>query len=206
MFEREKTLEALRYFHEKVRKPSHIKLLKLVFYLDLLHLRQTGRSVTGLQYEAWPFGPVPPVLWGEIKDSSADLHRHFDISGAEQVVEPAQDVGGDVKEGRAFWQAGAFVPRAKHQNQYLTRREMNIAAELAEIFCDASADDMSEVSHNVAGPWRLARKAGQQVGNPRPVIDMVAGACGLGRTEVQLPPDVLAEVVSEHLENKVLLQ
>lgn len=35
------------------------KLNKLLFYIDFYHFRNTGNSITGLQYNAIPWGPVP---------------------------------------------------------------------------------------------------------------------------------------------------
>lgn len=204
MFEREKTLEALRFFHENVRHASHIKLLKLLFYMDLVHFRRTGRTVTGLQYEAWQFGPVPRALWNEIKDPASDLHQHFEITDSEAVTMPAREVAGIAEAGGTYYRAGRLTPRSRHQHQYLTRRELSIAAELAEVFCDATSEIMSEASHNRFGPWRRALRRAQTP-NDKPVVDLSDGDCGIGHPETFMPPDVLIEAQRERAENQAIV-
>src|SRR4029077_2080417 len=38
---------------------------ELLHFLGFEHFRQTGRTVTGSLYSAWPMGPVPDDLWHE---------------------------------------------------------------------------------------------------------------------------------------------
>jgi uncharacterized phage-associated protein len=47
--------------------------MKLLYFLDFIHFKQTGKCVTGLDYYAWKRGPVPKKLFDEISgDVSAD--------------------------------------------------------------------------------------------------------------------------------------
>lgn len=203
MFEREKTLEALAFFQSRVRKAGHLKLLKLLFYLDLLHFRQTGRSVTGLDYEAWPMGPVPRSLWEEIKTPGSALSEHFEVTGSEAIEEPAQvDAEGGIRDAYTRHVPGQLIPKRPYQHLYLSRREHKLAEELAEIFANSDAAEMSEVSHNQAGPWRVALQKG---GHATPV-NMLEGEVGLGRPDMMAPPQELAERVAEYLEVKELLR
>jgi hypothetical protein len=38
----------------------HASLKVAGIVVDFTHFRETGRSVTGLDYQAWKMGPVPP--------------------------------------------------------------------------------------------------------------------------------------------------
>ncbi len=69
--EREKLLEAVKYFAANTKYCGLTKLFKLLFFFDFTHFRETGRSVTGLNYQAWQRGPVPADLYGEIKAGGA---------------------------------------------------------------------------------------------------------------------------------------
>ncbi|MFC1858011.1 Panacea domain-containing protein [Thermodesulfobacteriota bacterium] len=40
--------------------------MKLLYFLDFIHFKHTGKSVTGLDYYAWQMGPVPRDLYEEI--------------------------------------------------------------------------------------------------------------------------------------------
>ena len=46
------------------------KLFKVLWFADLEHLKKYGRTVTGDTYVAMEFGPVPSVLYDEIKHPS----------------------------------------------------------------------------------------------------------------------------------------
>ena len=63
--ERQKLIHAIIYFASNTRACSKIKMFKLLYFLDFEHFKTTGRSVTGLKYSAWKFGPVPTSLVSE---------------------------------------------------------------------------------------------------------------------------------------------
>lgn len=58
LFDRKKTEQLVCLFAEQFC-PYKTALNKLLFYTDFFHFKQTGRSITGLQYAAIDFGPVP---------------------------------------------------------------------------------------------------------------------------------------------------
>jgi len=57
--DREKLVNAIVFFAGNTRYCGKTKLFKLLYLLDFHHFRETGRSVTGLEYRAWKHGPVP---------------------------------------------------------------------------------------------------------------------------------------------------
>jgi uncharacterized phage-associated protein len=73
--EREKLINAIIYFAQNTRYLGKVKLFKLLYLLDFEHFRMTGKSVTGLDYYAWKFGPVPVALYQEWEAPEADLRK-----------------------------------------------------------------------------------------------------------------------------------
>lgn len=67
---REKLENAIAYFSRNTHYCHTLKLFKLLYFLDFEHYRQTGGSVTGLDYHALPMGPVPRALLDEVKNKS----------------------------------------------------------------------------------------------------------------------------------------
>ena len=145
--EREKLLEAIVYFARNTKHVGVIKLFKLLYYLDMLHFRETGRSVTGMTYHALPYGPVPTELYKELNKPAADLARTIDcrarLVGRDETVAPS---------------ASLIRPLIELSPFHLTRREQRIVAELGEIFRDACAAQINDVASARNGPWELARK------------------------------------------------
>lgn len=54
-----KLFDMVRYIVKKHGEVFPTKLNKLMFYADFCHYRKTGQSISGLQYRALNFGPVP---------------------------------------------------------------------------------------------------------------------------------------------------
>jgi uncharacterized phage-associated protein len=157
--EREKLLEAIVFFVENTQWCGAIKLFKLLYFLDMLHFRETGRTVTGLQYTALPWGPVPTPLLEEFR------HPKPDLAAKVAIASPAKDVEENTSK------LTKITPKEKWADMYLTAREKRIATELAEIFKEANADAMSEISHARGGPWEKARD--RNPGKWKEIIDVL---------------------------------
>lgn len=131
---REKLINAIIYFLDKTKFCGKTKLYKLLYYLDFMHFRETGRSVTGLDYYAWKFGPAPKELADEISSPKDDFKKSIFIQGN------ASDFT-------------VMKPKKKFDDTFFTKRELKILDNVAYIFKDAKADDMIEASHLPNHPW-----------------------------------------------------
>lgn len=60
------------YFIQQMNGVYVTKMNKLLFYTDFLSYKRHGYGITGLQYKALPFGPVPDN-WGSVYDSVSDV-------------------------------------------------------------------------------------------------------------------------------------
>lgn len=201
---REKLYEALAFFAANVKYAGQLKLFKLLYYLDLMHFRRTGMTVTGLTYQAWPMGPVPTDLNEEFEDKCSELQRRFDVQKhrrLDEYVAPTIDTPEEELEGRsssgARFVPGSLTPKRSYKHLYLTRREQRLAEQLAEIFRDATAAQMSDISHHKFGPWRKALHRAKQTGISRPEIDLMEGVVACGNKTEELPPDELRQVIAE---------
>jgi hypothetical protein len=137
---REKLLNAIIYFVENTERCHTLKLFKLLNFLDFEHFRQTGYSVTGLEYKAWPQGPAPAALWRELANPKPDLKRVVSVTWVND------DLTGAPKRRE-------IKPRAKFDPQHFTKRELKIMETLAFFFKEAKGEDMTEVSHARDLPW-----------------------------------------------------
>ncbi|MCI4624782.1 MAG: SocA family protein [Candidatus Magnetoovum sp. WYHC-5] len=141
---REKLLNAIVYFLQNTKYCGKTKLFKLLYYLDFLHFKETGKSITGLDYFAWNYGPVPKDLYDEIsKKPKPDL--------TQTIVIPPRN-----KSNNAFTEIKAKI---KFDNTYFTKRELRILEQVAFIFKDAMADSMVDSSHLPNHPWDITIKS-----------------------------------------------
>ena len=135
---REKLLNALVYFSRNTRSCGKTKLFKLLYFFDFIHFRETGKSVTGLNYYAWDKGPVPQDLFHELKQPDKDLK--------ETIALLKQSEDEDDKLCRV-------IARKPFDPKYFTKREMKLMERLSFIFKDALAKDMVEITHLAGTPW-----------------------------------------------------
>lgn len=131
---REKLINAIIYFLKNTKICGKTKLFKLLYYLDFMHFRETGRSVTGLDYFAWKFGPAPKSLADEFSSPHADLKENIFIQENENSFT-------------------VMKPKKKFDDTFFTKRELRILKNVAYIFKEAKAEDMVEASHLPNHPW-----------------------------------------------------
>jgi uncharacterized phage-associated protein len=140
---REKIINAIIYFATNTKYCGKTKLMKLLYFLDFLHFKQTGKSVTGLDYFAWKMGPVPKVLFDEL---SGDMKS--DMRAAIKVL-PKDGFQG-------------IQPKTKPDIRFFSKREMKLLEDLSFIFEEANAEVMVESTHLKNEPWdRTLRTKGE---------------------------------------------
>ncbi len=135
--EREKMINAIVFFAKHTRHLGKIKLFKLLYLLDFEHFRQTGRSVTGLDYRAWKFGPVPVALEQEWEEPEADMVEAIRIE-PERVIDFVRET---------------VAAQAEFDDSHFSKRELRIMANLAEQYCDERSGRMIDVTHAENGAW-----------------------------------------------------
>lgn len=131
---------------EQGEKLTHMKLQKLVFFIHGWHLATTGKPLVDEQIEAWPYGPVVPSLYHELK--------HFGSQGIETYLQEPDFATGQVvaripaAEDTHFWQLVDYV-----WQRY-------------GIF---SAGSLSDMTHQQDSPWWTVKNKGEKT-IPDPVI------------------------------------
>lgn len=140
-----KLLNSILYFSENVKYPSQVKIFKLLFFLDFLHFKETGRSITNLDYYAWDFGPVPKNLWVKIKNK--ELPEEFQ-KAISLEIQPTQK----------GYESTILKAKSKPDMKVFTPREKKILENLCFIFKEAKPSEMSEITHLKNSPWDKTRK------------------------------------------------
>jgi uncharacterized phage-associated protein len=146
---REKLINAIIFFSQKTKHCHTLKLFKLLNLLDFEHFRQTGKTVTGLDYSAWDNGPVPSALYEEIKAGIKD-----DLASAVTIREQRDEFSDKLLRRD-------IKPKANFHSGIFTPRERSIMECLAEIFQEARGDDMRDFSHIKGLPWKSVYGKGE---------------------------------------------
>lgn len=138
-YQREKLLNALIYFIENTSWTGKTKLYKLLYYLDFKHFKETGRSVTGLDYFAWEMGPVPAKLQEEIENPKEDFSEKLGVD-----IQPT-------KKGKTVY----LQPQAEFDPAYFSKRELRLLQDIACRFDMSNTQEMVDQTHLKAEPWHM---------------------------------------------------
>ncbi len=144
---RKKLLNAVLFFAKNTKHVNLTKLSKLLYFLDFMHFKQTGYPSIGLNYYAFPKGPLPKDFWLEIKDGNVPE----DFRGKLALIPKTDDLAPNFKEIEVRAIKGPDL-------SIFTPRETKILDDLAFIFKEARAWEISEVSHLPKQPWDVTIK------------------------------------------------
>lgn len=135
--EREKLINAAVFFAQNTKYCGKIKLIKLLYLLDFEHFRQTGHSVTGMEYRALKMGPVPMPLFEEWDALQPDFAEAVDIVPVKVIDHTREQV----------------VPKRAFDDSHFSRRELQIMDVLATKFRDEYCKPLINFTHTEIGPW-----------------------------------------------------
>lgn len=135
---REKLLNSIIYFASNTKFCGKIKLFKLLYFLDFEHYSNTGRNVTGLEYYAWPMGPVPKDLHNELENPDENILEYVALKTRKTA------------NGNAMLD---IKPRARFLPDFFSKRELKIMKSLCDEYKDSYSKDMIEATHLENLPW-----------------------------------------------------
>lgn len=152
---REKLINLIVYFVQKTKHCGKTKLFKLLYFADFTSFKKTGKSITGLTYYTWPKGPVAVTLFNELKSPDQDFSKTFSIT---------KSTYNDMLN---------IVPKhgVKFDEQYFNKIELKIINDIAYVFRDALAEEMSEITHLKNSPWD---KTSKTKGKNKPIDYLLA--------------------------------
>lgn len=128
--------------------------IKLLYLLDFEHFRQTSKSVTGIDYQVWKFGPVPVRLMEALEELPTELAAAIHINQEKVIVHVRQTVV--VNDGIAF------------DDEPFTPRQLRIMQAVAEQFRDTRSPAMIAVTHLQNGAWDKVWQNGKGAFAPTP--------------------------------------
>jgi len=138
-YDLDRILSLVSFFSTQTNFCGRTKLAKILFYCDWRHLKETGRTITGLTYLTYKFGPLPQSLNDALKDKTSDLGKHISYN----------------PESEGFKKP--MIVRASFNKKIFTPFELQILDEAVFIFKDVKREDMIKASHWIDQPWTKTR-------------------------------------------------
>ena len=147
----EKILNGIKYFVKNTNNVGRTKLFKLLYFWDFIHFKRYGLSVTGYDYYTYPFGPVPKELYDDIIENRLPDFLHGSLS----IIEDDQE-----DEDKDFKKFKVILQNKKIDRDCFSPHEFHVLEEVACIYKEATAREMTEITHLHNTPWHHTVKHG----------------------------------------------
>jgi uncharacterized phage-associated protein len=128
------------YFSINTNKLGKIKLMKLFYYLDFVHLKRYGRPVTFDTYIHLEHGPIPSVIKNIIDEASDDIE--YSVLRDTIKVEKVKTRKNEMSKFRPLRDF------TKDDEKLFSETELEVLAEIARRFQDSTSDQIEKESHN----------------------------------------------------------
>lgn len=144
----EKILNGIKYFVANTKNVGRTKLFKLLYFWDFIHFKRYGLSVTGYDYYTLPFGPVPRELYDKISrnDFPQDFKKEIEFNPVTDNEEEDTDT---------YKTFSVLLKNRKIDLDVFSPNELSVLKEVAEIYKNATAKQMTEVAHLPNTPWAV---------------------------------------------------
>jgi len=137
----QKIINAIIYFVKNTKDCKKTKLFKLLYYLDFIHFKRFGLSVTGYDYITMPYGPVPSKLLAQFEKNEfpEEFKKNFSV---EKVTDEDDNYSFQI-----------ILKNNKPDLEWFTPNEFSVLEEVAFMCKESPAKDLVEATHFRNTPW-----------------------------------------------------
>ena len=152
-FTQNKVLTGIKFFVKNTKNVGRTKLFKLLYFWDFIHFKKYGFSITGYQYYAFPFGPVPLELYNQIVGNKLPEELNAELKIVED--DSSEDEFNEYKKFKVL------LKNNKINFDWLSPIEKETLELVSDIFKYATAKEMTEITHLHNSPWdQTVKKSG----------------------------------------------
>lgn len=137
----------LLYFSLYTEYLGKVKLMKLIYFLDFMHIKKYGTPVTYDSYINLKHGPIPSTIKNMIDDAEDDLeHSNLnDVIDIEKVKK--------LKTGNVMCKIVPLRKFSENDKKYFSETELEMLEKVASKYNTFTADQIEEASHKES-PWK----------------------------------------------------
>lgn len=112
------------------------KMIKMVYLIDELKVKDNGVPLTWLDYEVWQFGPVAPELY-YLRDNNTVFSNY---------VGAVRDSNGTL-----------IVPKQEFNKSKFSARDMRIIEEAIRLYGNMNAEELVDLTHGEGSLWSITK-------------------------------------------------
>lgn len=134
------------YFSINTKYLGKVKLAKLIYFLDFIHLKSYGRPITYDNYVNLEHGPIPSTIKNLIDDAGENIDSSVlgDIISIKKNKRPTGNTMIKFISKRDF---------GGQDKKYFSESEFEILEAVADRFKASTSDQIEEASHKES-PWK----------------------------------------------------
>ncbi len=145
-FDIRKVANALIFFiDKKVYSLTKTKFIKMMFFVDKLHLEKYGRSVFGDFYRKLPKGPVPSLTYSIIDSAAAINCDNEDIE--DFVREFSAYISVSCKPSKYKGGMTIFDKKSEFNEKIFSKSEVDVLNIVADKYRDFTVNDIIKATH-----------------------------------------------------------
>lgn len=142
MFRTEVSIQAILYIAENITRRDIHKICKILYFADQMHLSRYGRSITGDDYIAMQYGPVPSRIEDIFKAMRGDSFFSDRVESIKQYF--------------VFKNKYTIEPLVKPNMDYLSESDKECLDYSIKKCKDKTFDQLTEMSHDIA--WSITER------------------------------------------------
>ncbi|WP_195372998.1 Panacea domain-containing protein [Parabacteroides leei] len=112
------------------------KMIKMVYLIDELKVKDNGVPLTWLDYKVWQFGPVAPELY-YLRDNNTVFSNY---------VGAVRDCNGTL-----------IVPKQEFNKSKFSARDMRIIEEAIRLYGNMNAEELVDLTHGEGSLWSITK-------------------------------------------------
>ena len=139
----------IRYFcaYTDARFLGKVKLMKLFYFLDFLHVKKYGTPVTYDRYVNLEHGPIPSSILNLVNEAISDPDRSI-LSDTIRCETPDHFNMNRIVSTRTF---------SEQDEDYFSPSELEVLRQVCQRFGDKNTKHIEDAAHNEA-PWKETRQ------------------------------------------------
>jgi len=140
--QKKKLINALLYAVERGGRIGRTKLLKFIFFVDLIYYNQRGATLCGTTYIRMPKGPAEAAAFQLTFEPSA----YLDVKAPTAKAYPGRRTSGSRSRGRSY-ESYTYYPRVQADLSLFTPYERVLLWTVLQWMKLKSADHISDITH-----------------------------------------------------------
>lgn len=142
LFDKEVAIQAILYVAQQLKRKDIHKICKILYFADQAHLSKYGRSITGDDYIAMAYGPVPSRIEDMFKAVRGDSYF--------------SDHAGSLTQYFSFTNKYILIPQKEADLDYLSESDIECLDAAIGKCKNKSFEELTKISHDLA--WNNTQK------------------------------------------------